>query len=257
MKNWLKWFLIAITTIVAGCCMHQNIRTPEPRESYVVDALLSNTIAMVIRDGDGDIAAYCTGVWVAKDLILTADHCIRSPIEEIVGLEAQVGDSQETLDKRVEAMKDGFLISFITKDDSNGVFHEPSAMHVGAVVKHDRKHDLALLKVTKNLPRHGVAKLARVTPRIGSDVHIMGHVTGLTWTYTRGIVAAYREANFRPTKISGPFLQVAGEAWKGNSGGGAFNDAGELIGIASFLAPAPNEVFFVHVETIRCFLEGC
>jgi S1-C subfamily serine protease len=41
----------------------------------------------------------------------------------------------------------------------------------------------------------------------------------------------------------------------GNSGGGAFNDYGELVGIADWIKRAPEMGFFVHLDTIRSFLD--
>jgi S1-C subfamily serine protease len=55
-------------------------------------------------------------------------------------------------------------------------------------------------------------------------------------------------------ELLGPWMQVSAPIWYGNSGGGAFDAEGSLVGIASFKALAPNVAFYVHLETIREFL---
>lgn len=247
-------FLVAAVCTLVGCCVHNNVRHPGERPG-IVEELKSDTVALVHKDDDGDWAVWCTGVWVDKDKILTADHCARAPVEALVSELNPGEDDDDKVDEMVQGLEDGFQIQYFDADESTGVWREPKAVHVAKVLKHDKAHDLALLQIdAKTAPAHHVAPLADKTPAVGDNVHVMGHVTGLTWTYTRGIVGAYREENFRVTKKKGPFLQFVGEAFRGNSGGGGFNDNGELVGIASFLAPAPNEVFFIHLETIRSFL---
>lgn len=266
MKNPLPAFLFVAVCALAGCCVHAGLRHPAARPTFV-DELKSDTVALVHRDEDGDVAPFCTGVWVDKDKVVTADHCARAPIEALV-VELMPGDDVDENDdeavaafmaareKMVQDLEDGFKIQYITDKESTGVYREPRAMHTLRVVKHDKEHDLALLVVDnpKDVPDHHIAMLAGATPAVGEDVHVVGHVSGLTWTYTRGMVSAYREENFRPSRKKGPWMQVAGEVWRGNSGGGGFNDNGELVGLASFIAPAPNESFFIHLETIRTFL---
>jgi hypothetical protein len=218
----------------------------------LVDELKANTVALVTRDEDGDISPFCTGVWVDKDKILTADHCARAPIEAAFDLDADDPEQREA----VQLIEKGFKINYITEKDSTGLWREPKKLHAAVVEKFDYDHDLALLVVKdpKDVPEHRVAPLADKTPAQGEELHIMGHPTGLTWTYGHGYVAAYREEKFRSSKKTGPFLQVSGPAWHGSSGGGAFNNNGELVGIADFLTPAPHNVMFIHLETIRSFL---
>lgn len=238
-----------------GCCIHSTVRCPEDRPN-IVNELKSSTVALVHKDDDGNWAVWCTGVWVDKDKILTADHCARAPIEAMVSALNPNEKDEEKLDALVQGLEDGFKIQYFTNEESTGVWREPKQVHVATVVKHDKAYDLALLQVdAKDAPPHHVAPLADKTPAVGENVHVMSHVTSLIWTYTRGIVGAYREENFRITSKKGPFLQYVGEAERGSSGGGGFNDNGELVGIASFImAPAPNQVFFIHLETIRSFL---
>lgn len=253
MKKLILPLVLVVSTMI-GCCVHSTVRHPEGRPG-IVEELKTDTVALIHKDDDGDWAVWCTGVWVDTDKIMTADHCARAPVEAMVSVLNENEEDEEKLEAMVQGLEDGFQIQYITAADSAGVWREPKKVHVATVLRHDKDHDLALLQVDpKTAPPHTVAPIAGQAPAVGDNIHVMGHVTALTWTYTRGMVSAYREENFRVTKKKGPFMQVAGEVFRGNSGGGGFNDNRELVGIASFLAPAPNESFFVHVDSIKAFL---
>lgn len=258
MKKLLSSLFFVIIGALAGCCTHAKFRHPDAR-TLLVTQTKDETVALV-RVDDKIVTPFCSGVWVGKNQILSADHCVRAAIENILLDYISEEDDPDYFEQQVQLLEDGFKINFIVNSEERGVFRKPSTVHVAEVVKHDTSHDLVLLKVLdqeKDVPTHAYAKLATKTPNVGSDVSIMGHVVGLYWTYTRGIVSAYREEDFLPIQPEGkkgPYTQIAGEVFKGNSGGGAFNEDGELVGIASFMAPAMNECFFVHLETIRSFL---
>lgn len=251
MAKLMPFFLLLVVSTMMGCCLHSGVMRPREKASFV-DELKSDTVALVHRDGDGDIATFCTGVWVSKDEILTADHCAKAPIEATLGVDVDEGGAEAMT--IVELFEKGFEIQYVIDRDATGVYREPKAVHVATVSKFDSKHDLALLKV-KDPPAHHVAMLADNTPLLGEDIHVMGHPSALAWTYVHAYVAAYREEKFMPMKRKdGPWLQLSGPVWKGNSGGGAFNSNGELVGVCSFLGPAPETIFFVHLETVRSFL---
>lgn len=255
MKKLLPLFVLAVCMMV-GCCVNSQVRYPETRPT-VIDKLRSDTVALVIRGNDG--VPFCTGVWVDKNKILTADHCAKAPIQQVVlsmagNVDTDDDDQIAALKKQVEYLENGFQINYITYQDSTGVYREPKVLRVAVVLRHDTDHDLALLSV-KDAPKHYVASVAGQAPAVGEHVRMMGHPVSLTWTYAEGYVAAFREEKFRPMRSKlGPFMQIAGEQYKGNSGGGCFNEADELVGIASFVPPMPNETFFIHVNTIREFL---
>ena len=246
--------VLAMCTLV-GCCVTPGSQTPRQHVT-MADQLRSDTVALVYRDADNDVDPFCAGVWISPDEVLTADHCVRAPIEAMFHVLSGTPEEVEIPRSLIEPLEDGSKIKYVVASEDGGVGREPKALHEFTVVKHDHDHDLALLKVTDptDVPEHGVAPLAAKDPIIGDNVHVMGHPEGLTWTYSRCLVGAIREEDFRPLPRKGPFIQVLGPVWRGNSGGGAFNDSGELVGIASMLAPMPDESFFVHVIAIRSFL---
>jgi serine protease Do len=108
------------------------------------------------------------------------------------------------------------------------------------VVGTDPKTDLALLKINSNDSFHHV-EFSDKEPRVGDWVIAVGNPFGLGGTVTTGIISA-RERNIG----SGPyddFLQIDAPINRGNSGGPAFNLAGEVVGVnTAIFSPSGGSV---------------
>lgn len=242
-------FIGALLTV--GCCTHnvREMRAIDVVPRSHIENIRSQTVALVSEDADGDVTPYCAGVWVAADKILTAEHC--SMAQKI----KEVDKSIMSLDPDVPSVP---FYRYSVEADSTGVWKNPRVSRALKLIKTDSAHDLMLLQTMdqKETPSHSIASVSITLPEVGTRLHIMGHPSAIGWSYSPGAVAAYRNEDiFRLGKNKGPFIQVGGSIWKGNSGGGAFTETGELLGIASFLAPAPGQSFFIHADTIREFLK--
>jgi serine protease Do len=116
----------------------------------------------------------------------------------------------------------------------------------------DPRTDLALLKVTEQ-GSFPFVRLAAATPRIGDWVLAVGNPFGLGGTVTAGILSA------RNRDIgSGPYddyLQIDAAVNRGNSGGPAFNAAGEVIGVnTAIVSPSGGSVgiaFAIPAATVE------
>jgi len=298
MKRYLNLLLLVVlgTLLGAGCagCASKSMGIP-PVVKQELRIKLSNS-ELIAMEGGSTVALmgyrddkettvttgyrpYCTGVWVDDKHILTANHCVDGELEW----------QQERLDKRKEGEKEepktlqellqrlfgggglqeadrvekkGLKIHYIVEKEVMGVAAEPSGWHLSKVVAWDEPHDLALLEVQGQLqPPHKIARLAKETPELGEHVNVVGHQTGLYWTYMSGQVAAYRDEDHYKRlsagrdDAKGPYMQVQMPIFYGNSGGGCFNDYGELVGITIRLARAPEVGIHVHLNTIRSFLD--
>ena len=96
------------------------------------------------------------------------------------------------------------------------------------VVGTDPKTDLALLKVDQT-GDYPYVTLAKETPKIGDWVVAIGNPYGLGGTVTAGIVSAEgRNIGDGPYDR---FLQIDAPINKGNSGGPAFNEEGQVVGV--------------------------
>ncbi len=262
--------LIFSCLTMAGCTTSAFTRADNTAR---VDHLTNVTIAMV-HTYKGDTHSMCTGTWISKSVILTANHCVeglahRLGEEQLLEAAAAQGVDSEMLEMMLAlgAIDPPYvdpatvMVHFIQANEVTNVGQEPSADHIANVLKLSKQDDIALLQVVNpGSLRHEVAQLAEESPAVGEDVYFMGHQNGLYWSYMKGMVSAYRDdmsALFGDdSQRDIPFMQVQAPVWHGNSGGGAFNSSGELVGMADFITRAPDMGFCVHLETIRGFLIG-
>lgn len=186
----------------------------------VIKRIKDSTVALVTDDKDVGIKPYCSGVWVADDVILTAHHCIE---DKIVVLHMVHDDMEHT--------------------------------GVSLAMDCDPDNDLALLRViTANNMPHPVVKIADSAWQ-GQRVHIMGHPAGLWWTYIEGLMSSYREKGFFNTRFPNAY-QISSATWFGNSGGGAFDEQGNLLGISSWISNVtPQLSFYIPRTAIQEFLK--
>jgi S1-C subfamily serine protease len=118
----------------------------------------------------------------------------------------------------------------------------------------DPGHDLALLRAG-NVPPHRFARVAEGPVLQGQFAQAMGHSLGLWWSYSSGAVAAVRQIDINDMDLL--WVQAAVPISPGNSGGGLFDEDGNLIGIAhaTFASPRAQQLnIFVHRDYIRALL---
>lgn len=258
MKGLWTFLLLLVLSLTFGCASAQPNLAPVKSPTEVIKGLGTSTAALVLRHND-DVFVYCTAVWVSEKTLLTASHCVEGAATQWAKDHTKKNDksNDDDDDDSIQLPKMiGFKMYYVVQDEVEGVGREPSATHLATVAMFDKKHDLALLKVDgKVIPPHTVAKLADEAPGIGEHVYILGHVKGLYWSHIEGVVSATRDDIVNGLGFHGPFLQISGPVYYGNSGGGAFNSKGELVGIASFMYRAPQTTMFIHLDSIKTFLK--
>jgi S1-C subfamily serine protease len=131
-------------------------------------------------------------------------------------------------------------VGVIFKPSSEDTRVYPSDAVEAKVLRVDEVADLALVKITAVPPgMRAVALADPTTVKVGADVHAIGHPMGEVWSYTKGIVSQIR-ANFGWTIADdgvdhrADVVQTQTPISPGNSGGPLLNEAGEIIGVASF-----------------------
>jgi S1-C subfamily serine protease len=127
------------------------------------------------------------------------------------------------------------------------------------VLKVDEVADLALIQVeevptgVQPLPLGDSSRL-----QVGADVHAIGHPTGKTWTYTRGIVSQVRRAydwkSEDKIQHEATVIQTQTPINPGNSGGPLLDSGGALVGINSFTSEGEGLNFAVSVEDVKSLL---
>lgn len=165
---------------------------------------------------------------------------------------------------------DGKIITnlhVVGKAETVGVVFKPAVeggkidkadIRTAKVLRRDGVTDLALLQVE---PPAGVTPLTvgdSTKLQIGSDVHAIGHPTGQSWTYTRGIVSQIRK-DYAWTVEDGTthtatVIQTQTPINPGNSGGPLLSDDLTIIGINSFISDGEGLNFAVSAEDVKAFL---
>lgn len=247
--------LIAMLAVGAGCCTHTKVAAVVPEavsenESNIkiVKEIENVTVAFVTL-ADDELVPYCAGVWVDEDHIITANHCAES-----LGRKASEKGEEEDYDAV------GDPIVFVNRFDVEGNEEiSPKAGWLGVIEKADKRLDLALVKAVGKTSHHDIAKIIDENVRKGETLHIVGHTIGLPWTYTKGVVAAVRSTegpHLGNNQILSKVIQASSLVWMGNSGGGAFDSEGHLIGVCSWVTlRAPGIAYFIHLDEIKSFLK--
>jgi serine protease Do len=150
---------------------------------------------------------------------------------------------------------DGFAVTnnhVVDGADKVEVTMDDGKTYTAKVIGSDPRTDLALIKVEgrKDFP---FAKLSDTKPRIGDWVLAVGNPFGLGGTVTAGIVSASgRDIGNGPYD---DFIQIDAPVNKGNSGGPAFDTAGEVMGVnTAIYSPSGGSVgiaFSIPASTVK------
>lgn len=105
------------------------------------------------------------------------------------------------------------------------------------VVASEPTADVALLKVDK-IPANSVIATFGDSDlvEVGDEVFVVGAPAGMSYSMTAGHISARRKVNqLHGGMVRAEFFQTDAAINQGNSGGPMFNQAGEVIGIASYI----------------------
>lgn len=224
----------------------------KPPATPLPQILAEETVSFVSKDEEEEWMIYCGGVWVSKDLVITAYHCANAAMKfEMSPADKMMAELSGTYPSVL-----GTVMQFSDKDGFDVLEKGSSRHYKSTVVAVDKEHDLALVKAA-HYPSHRIGIVAASLPEIGEEVKVMGHPAGLPYSYTHGYVSAFRsDINQEAVDIKGPFLQITATIVGGNSGGGVFNSSGQLIGIVSFCKNnAMGQGFAIPVSSIKKLIE--
>ena len=129
----------------------------------------------------------------------------------------------------------------------------PNGAHleVDGVLAADRRHDVALLRVTAPRDLQTVMLGDSDAMRRGDRVYVLGSPQGLELTATDGIVSA----PVRQSPSGRASLQITAPIFGGSSGGPVLSAQGEAIGIArSFHRDAQSLTFATPINVVKSLL---
>lgn len=113
------------------------------------------------------------------------------------------------------------------------------------VMQIDPAHDLCILSVP-GLQGDAVSLRDSSTLAVGEPVYALGAPAGLELTFTDGIISGIR------TEAQGRVIQTNAAISPGSSGGGLFDNQGQLVGITSFYLRGTQSLnFAVPAERIK------
>lgn len=235
--------LIGLLAVLFTCCC-SGVSLMSSTKAREITHLQDMTAALVEDSAlePGRLRVFCSGVWISERLIATAHHCV---------------DNEDAFDLLGEPLPIvGRKIQYLTFRVSNGRPTEEDLRgpaEVGTVVAEDPAQDLAIIRVPVQHEPHATASFSPVAPLIGDSVDVVGHTAGLPWSYSPGTVGATRRMK-NINDASSSLIQVVSGAWRGNSGGGVYNQQGELLGICSFMASGTQVSFFVQTGALSRLL---
>ena len=111
------------------------------------------------------------------------------------------------------------------------------------LISADRGGDRCILAVDRPLPGYVLSARGHTGLRVGEDVAAIGNPKGLDTSLSRGLIAQKRQRSGRA------FIQTDAALSSGSSGGGLFDNRGNLIGITTFtIAEGENLNFAIAAE---------
>lgn len=247
--TYLRTVLASLILLVGACtaCASGQLAPLQPTNSDLISRSLRSSISLYDRDGD----TVCAGTRVSPSAILTAYHCAvvaALPVDELEMLSMLDVDLNDVPESKVK----GQTVHYSTYSDVlSADDRSDRIVRLAVVDRVDPVTDLALLRTADIGQPYPPTRSS--TMSVGEDVYAVGHPAGLEYTYSRGWVATpCRKANYLP---EGCWTQVDMAIWGGSSGGGLYDSAGQLTGVASMML-RPGQGFFAPPQIIAKFLLG-
>jgi S1-C subfamily serine protease len=224
MRKTVSALLMVLVLSLAGCVRGSVVVPDSPTVSERIQNIYNSSVS--ITDGIGKV--HGSGVILQnragqKMVVITAAHVVTSM------------QKSQTLIRISLAYESGWKPMIVKKLDEIT--------------------DLALLESVEELKIGGPqVSLAAKPPKIGDPLTVIGAPLGDERTVTEGILSGIEKHG------NGVFYRVSAAVFFGNSGGGAFNRNGELVGVAHAIQMlggfivVPGAAFFVNLDAIKAFM---
>lgn len=182
---------------------------------------------------------FCSGTLIAKNLVLTAGHCIK---DQTACADTKFAFGYDILEKDV----------YPTRISKNDIFNCSSIL---MREQDELGRDYEVIELDRDVLNHDPVKIAgleNASPVVGASLVMIGHPVGLpTKIDDGGVVRELGNSNY--------FVATT-DSYSGNSGSGVFNpQLGEMIGI---LTSGDEEDFLLNparkcYESKKCALNDC
>lgn len=244
----IRHFVLMLLSFLLGSCFNFHPKLKNTDDILMVKHLNKSSIMMLSLDEDGEYSPMCSGVWISQTKILSARHCVEPNIKPTSVLSQYGIDIQNQL-----SSLPGMVIPYANYDEKSKDFSIKNKPHFAVVIAYTETSDLVLLSTITDNKDHDYTSIADDDPSPGEKLHIIGHTIGMKYNYNIGYMS--RESIGRRLDGDFPVFQISTIIGPGNSGGGAFNADGQLIGICSMYNPRfPGYGYFVDLTTIKDFI---
>jgi S1-C subfamily serine protease len=180
----------------------------------------------------------------------------------LIATKAATGSSSKSgmLLTNAHVVGDASEVAVVFRPPQDGAKVGPADAVPGRVLKVDPVRDLALVEVPSVPANAVVINLGSMKDvQVGADVHAIGHPSGQTWSYTKGLISQIRPGyEWQPdpsgTRHVADVIQTQTPINPGNSGGPLIDEGGRLIGVNSFKQDGEGLNFAVSVAEVEKFL---
>lgn len=202
-----------------------------PTVAQTIARAVSSTIALQWRG-----STICAGTRVSPRRVVTAYHCavgLSVPLGELLEIDQEGLEGYQAV-APVRVLGHAARYTWLGHDGSaSGIF-----VHV------DPLNDLAVIETDKIDAASWVEIGAPLA--IGQEIFAIGHPGGLEYSYSFGHIAALERE-----LLGARWTQADVHADGGSSGGGLFNEAGQLVGVCSFgMGSATGWEFFGGLKAL-------
>ncbi len=200
----------------------------------------------------------CSGTALSDTMILTAAHCVAEQYRDV---------ERKKVDDKGVVKKETVRISVpghILKIKYTGGVESSRTQIFYKIVASEKATDLALVKTAEPVGK-GVP-VSCTPPMLLDRVYAIGNPLGVLFnTVTTGRVSSlnrsYRDigiTNYDDPTDDGEhtFIQHTAPIAPGSSGGGLFNDQGQLVGVNVRGTPVGSVFLSVHTSDIKQFLNN-
>jgi len=216
----------------------ESATTPLPDLDFDTKKILAPVVSLACPLDDGRGWNLGSGVIITADgLILTSYHIIKDTSKSYctVGITNDVSKSPEYT----------FYAdySFYDEGKEEGLFNEEIDIAVLQIINEEKDAELP-----QNFPT--VSKIGTSDElQINDTIYIVGYPSfgGGTITLTEGVMSG---------RVGDDLIKTSAKLDSGNSGGGAFNKKGELIGIPTFIGKGKTEGlgYIIGIDSVEDWL---